>query len=376
MGGEGYPLSAWSKHICTKRCPRHAVAWTLSEVIFDLDNADREIADLDKRSQEPDFWDDPDKAQEVMRRMAALRSRLEPYRLLVQTYDDVIELRDLLEAERDPGAETELGEMAARFLKDLDALELATLLSGPYDENNAIVEIGAGAGGTEACDWAEMLFRMYSRFAEQSGYKVEILTSSPGDVTGLRGISFMVSGSLAYGYLKGEQGVHRLVRISPYDASGRRHTSFASVTVLPEVKVSEVDIKPEDLRVETFRASGAGGQHVNKTESAVRFIHIPTGIVVGCQTERSQHKNRATAMSILAAKLVELERDKTEEHLKMLKGETPSAEWGRQIRSYVLQPYTLVKDTRTGMETGNVQAVLEGNIGDFINAYLRGGDVR
>lgn len=306
-----------------------------------------------------------------MRRIASINAKLEPFKALVKTYDDIRELEGLLASEADESTARELESMSVQFLRDLDALELRTLLSGPHDDKSAIVEIGAGAGGTEACDWAEMLFRMYQRYAERKGYKVEVLTETPGDVTGIRNISFKVDGPLAYGYLKGEQGVHRLVRISPYDASSRRHTSFAAVTVLPEVKEAEVDIKPEELKIETFRASGAGGQHVNKTESAVRIIHIPTGIVVGCQSERSQHKNRATAMSILAARLIELERDKTEEHLRMLRGETPSAEWGRQIRSYVMQPYTLVKDTRTGVETGNVLAVLDGEIEEFITAYLR-----
>lgn len=308
-----------------------------------------------------------------MRRLASLRSKLEPYRRLLKTHSDIVELREMIAESHDESMEAELAKMSSQFLCELDALEIATLLNGPHDDKNAIIEIGAGAGGTEACDWAEMLFRMYTRYAERHGYKVEVLTQTPGEVAGIRSISFMVSGPLAYGYLKGEQGVHRLVRISPFDASNRRHTSFAAVTVLPEVKEAEIDLRPEDLRVETFRASGAGGQHVNKTESAVRIVHLPTGIVVTCQSERSQHKNRATAMAILAARLMELERDKTEEHLRMLRGETPSAEWGRQIRSYVLQPYTMVKDTRTGVETANVQAVLDGELDEFITAYLRSG---
>lgn len=342
-------------------------------VIFDVPNADREIAELEQRSQQPDFWNNPDAAQETMRRIASLKSKLEPYRRLTKTHDDIVELRQMIVESPDAAMATELVSMSSQLLRDLDALELATLLSGPHDDKNAIIEIGAGAGGTEACDWAEMLFRMYTRYAERNGYKVEVLSETPGEVAGIRNISFMVSGPLAYGYLKGEQGVHRLVRISPYDASNRRHTSFAAVTVLPEVKETEIDIKPEDLRIETYRASGAGGQHVNKTESAVRIAHIPTGIVVTCQSERSQHKNRATALSILAARLMELERDKTEDHLRLLRGETPSAEWGWQIRSYVLQPYTMVKDTRTSVETGNVQAVLDGELEEFITAYLRSG---
>jgi peptide chain release factor 2 len=306
-----------------------------------------------------------------MRQIASLRAKLEPLQRLASQYRDIAELRALLAETPDDEMAREVETLARSFLSDLDRYELQILLSGPHDDRNAIVEIGAGAGGTEACDWAAMLLRMYMRWAERSGFRVEMLAETPGDVTGYRSVSFLVEGATAYGYLKGEQGVHRLVRISPFDASARRHTSFAMVEVLPEVAAAEVDIKPDDLRVETFRSSGAGGQHVNKTESAVRVVHLPTGIVVACQNERSQHKNKAMAMTILTARLADLERDKTDEHLRRLKGELTPADWGHQIRSYVLQPYTLVKDTRTSLESGNVQAILDGDLDAFISAYLR-----
>ena len=276
----------------------------------------------------------------------------------------------MLREDPSPDLEREADQMAVAFLKDLDAYELRTLLGGEHDGRNALFEINAGAGGSEACDWAAMLFRMYSRWAQNHSYKMEVLSETPGDVTGYRSIQVLISGENAYGYLRSENGVHRLVRISPFDAAARRHTSFAKVEVLPEIEETEVNIDPEDLKVETLRAGGAGGQHVNKTESAVRITHIPTGIVVTCQNERSQHANRASAMLVLAARLSELERVSSQEKMKTYMVTGP-AEWGRQIRSYVMQPYTMVKDHRTGFETGNVQGVMDGDIDGFIEAYLR-----
>ena len=341
------------------------------EVIFDQAYLHSEIQRLEQESAQPEFWGDPSAANKTLQQLSRLKNRLTPFKALVKTELDIAELYEMLRADPDPDVEKEADRMAIQFLKDMDAYELKTLLSGEYDARNALMEIQAGAGGSEACDWASMLYRLYARWCEKHDYKMEIISETPGDVTGYRSVSVLISGENAYGYLKSESGPHRLVRISPFDAAARRHTSFAKVEVLPEIDENEVTINPDDLKVETLRAGGAGGQHVNKTESAVRITHLPTGLVVNCQNERSQHKNRAAAMSVLLSRLMELERMNANDKVQAMKGETGPAAWGHQIRSYVMQPYTMVKYHRTGYETGNVIGVMDGDIDGFIEAYLK-----
>lgn len=320
----------------------------------------------------PGFWENPSRAQVVTRQLARLRDTLADYERLRNECEELAVMLDLAEEEADQELLKELEADLKRLTQELARLEMEVLLSGPYDSASAIVTLHAGAGGTDAQDWVTMLFRMYTRWAEAHGYEVRLLDSLAGDEAGLKSVTFEVNGPNAYGYLRAERGVHRLVRISPFDASGRRHTSFASVDVLPAVEAdTAVEIKPEEIRVDTFRASGAGGQHVNKTESAVRITHLPTGITVTCQSERSQAANKAAALEILQAKLLDLKLKKQEEEMAKLRGEQREIAWGNQIRSYVLNPYSLVKDHRTGVERGDVQAVLDGDIDDFIHAFLQ-----
>lgn len=354
-----------------KRCPAHGGSWTLSEGIFDLKTLTSKISRLVAAQENPSFWVDATAGHMKLRELSRLKNIVEPLESLRTRVTDIEESLELLAIEPDLAFEKEIDAQVAQFLEDLDAYEVKTLLKGEHDGRNALVEINAGAGGSEACDWASMLFRLYSRWAQKRGYKLEILSETPGDVTGYRNIAFEVNGENAYGYLKSEHGVHRLVRISPFDAASRRHTSFAKIEVLPEIEATEVDIDPDDLKIDTLRASGAGGQHVNKTESAVRITHIPSGIVVNCQNERSQHKNRASAMVVLTARLAERQRLEDADKMSQIRGDMGPAEWGRQIRSYVMQPYTMVKDHRTGKQTGNVIAVMDGDIDAFIEAFLK-----
>ena len=336
--------------------------------IFDLEEKKRELQELEARSQDADLWNNPEKARTVMQRLTALREEVQAWEALGQRIRDARELAEL----HDPDLEEELEAEVSSIEKELRRRELQTLLSGPYDRHPALLSIHAGAGGTDAHDWAEILLRMYLRWAEKRGFETEILDYQPGEEAGIKSVTVAVNGPYAYGYLKAEKGVHRLVRISPFDASRRRHTSFALVEVLPQVEEDvDVTIHPNELRIETFRASSAGGQHVQKNATAVRITHIPTGIVVQCQNERSLTQNKKNALRVLKARLLELKRQEQAKKLAELKGAYQKAEWGNQIRSYVLHPYQMVKDHRTGHEVGNAQAVLDGDLDGFIEAYLR-----
>lgn len=320
----------------------------------------------------PDFWDDNTKAQGVISEMNAIKSVVEQYDRLHVESEDLQTMMELAEEESDESLEAELIEGIAALVEKVNSFELQLLLNQPYDKLNAILELHPGAGGTESQDWGQMLYRMYTRWAEKHGFKVEVLDYQDGDEAGIKSVTIAVKGYNAYGYLKAEKGVHRLVRISPFDSSGRRHTSFVSCDVVPEITEDiEVEIRSEDLKVDTYRASGAGGQHVNKTESAIRITHIPSGIVVACQQERSQIQNRERAMNMLRSKLYERKIEEQQKHLAEIRGEQSDIAWGSQIRSYVFHPYSMVKDHRTSVETGNVGAVMDGDLDAFIDGYLR-----
>lgn len=343
----------------------------LSESL-DLDSRNARIAEIDTIISAPDFWNNPEAGQEIMQEKKRLEAKVVRYHQLEEKIDDLEVMFELAKEDSDPDIEKDIIRSLSEVNKDLDAFELETIMNGDYDNNNAILSIHPGAGGTESQDWTEMLYRMFVRWAERHGYKVEVLDYLDGDEAGIKSVTILVSGENAYGYLKSEKGVHRMVRISPFDSSGRRHTSFSAVEVMPEVENdTTIDIEDKDLKIDTYRASGAGGQHVNKTESAVRITHLPTGIVVQCQNERSQIQNRATAMKMLTSRLVEEKIKAQEAEIARLHGEQQEIGWGSQIRSYVFHPYTMVKDHRTNTEKGNVTAVMDGDIDEFINAWLK-----
>lgn len=332
----------------------------------------RRVEELERRASEPNFWNDLEKSQANQLETSKLKNKIAAYDGLKTLYEDTLTLIELADEEEDESSYPEALEGCETFEQDLESQKLATLLIGEYDANNAILTFHAGAGGTEAQDWAQMLYRMYTRWAERHGFQYRILDYLDGDEAGLKSASIMIDGDNAYGYLRSEAGVHRLVRISPFDSSGRRHTSFASLEVMPELPDDHtVEIRPEDIKMDVFRSSGAGGQHINKTSSAVRLTHIPTGIVVSCQNERSQFQNRDMCMKMLTAKLLEIKEREHLANINEIKGDQMAIGWGSQIRSYVFMPYTLAKDHRTGFESGNINNVMDGDLDGFINAYLK-----
>ena len=339
---------------------------------LNLDAKKERIAELSRYMEAPDFWDDPERSQKMTKELKSLEDTVKSYTTLSTQYDDISELIEMGYEENDPEVIPVIQESLDEFTTNLEALRLSTLLNGEYDKNNAIIRLNAGAGGTEACDWSGMLYRMYTRYADRNGFSVEVLDMLDGDEAGIKSVTFQVNGENAYGYLKSEKGVHRLVRISPFNAAGKRQTSFVSCDVMPEIEEDlDVEINDDDLRIDTYRSSGAGGQHINKTSSAIRITHLPTGIVVTCKNERSQFQNKDNAMQMLKAKLYMLKQQENEEKISGIRGEVKDIAWGNQIRSYVLQPYTMVKDHRTGASSGNAGAVLDGDIDLFISAYLR-----
>lgn len=340
--------------------------------LFDLEAKQKQIDELDKKTLEDGFWSDQKKAQAVIRNRNSLKNIVDSYQDLDSRFTSLDEEADEMKANFDEELMMLLEEEYKESSELFEKFEIEVLLSHEYDQNNAILELHPGAGGTESCDWCSMLYRMYTRYAEKKGYKVSVLDYLPGEEAGIKSVTFLVEGDKAYGYLKAEKGVHRLVRISPFDSGARRHTSFASLDVMPQFNDEiEIEVKDEDIEIETKRASGAGGQHINKTDSAVRIVHKPTGIVATCQNGRSQHENREEAMRVLKSRLYQLEIEEQEKKIAEIKGTQVANEWGSQIRSYVMHPYSLVKDARTGYETSQVQSVMDGNLDEFIFAYLK-----
>ncbi len=338
---------------------------------LDLENKSNRIDELSRKMEEPDFWNDPESSAKQSKELGSLKDDVNTYNKLEGQFEDMFGLIEMANEENDETMLEDIRAEYADFTESYETLRLKTLLSGEYDKKNAILRLNAGAGGTESCDWCGMLFRMYSRWAERHGFQIEVLDSLDGDEAGLKSATFQINGENAYGYMKSEKGVHRLVRISPFNAQGKRQTSFVSLDVMPELDEDiEVEIKPDDIRIDTYRSSGAGGQHINKTSSAIRITHFPTGIVVTCQNERSQFQNKDKAMQMLKSKLVMLAQENNSEKLSEIRGEVKDNAWGSQIRSYFLQPYQLVKDLRTGVEIAQADSVLDGNIDPFINGYL------
>ena len=339
---------------------------------LDLENKSNRIQELEREMEAPDFWNDANSSTAKTKELKSLKDDMAVYNSLEELYGDIEAYIELGNEEEDPEIFAEAKEAFAEFEKTYENIRLKTLLSGEYDKDSAIVTLHSGAGGTEACDWAQMLYRMYTRWALDHEFTVEELDMQEGDEAGIKSVTFQVTGENAYGYLKSEKGVHRLVRISPFNANGKRQTSFASCEVMPDIEEDlDVEIRDEDIRIDTYRSSGAGGQHINKTSSAIRITHFPTGIVVQCQNERSQHMNKDKAMQMLKAKLFLLKQQENQEKAEGIRGEVTEIGWGNQIRSYVMQPYTMVKDLRTGEETGNVDAVMDGALDPFINSYLK-----
>ncbi len=339
---------------------------------FDLLGLRKKLEEINSEIETPDFWSNPEAAQALLKKKKSLETKADKFEALEKGFDDIEELIILAEEMEDEEEAASITEAFSQLQNQLEELKLDTLLDGKYDHNNAIISVHAGTGGVDAMDWAQMLYRMYVRWAEKKGYKVTLVDMQDDTEAGIKSATFIVEGENAYGYLKNEKGVHRLVRISPFNAAGKRQTSFAAIEVMPEIEDDmTVEIDPEDLRIDTYRSSGAGGQHVNKTDSAIRITHLPTHIVVTCQNERSQHQNKEMAMKLLASKLLELKEQEHKENLKELKGDFSLITWGSQIRSYVFQPYTMVKDHRTGAEVGNVGAVMDGDLDYFINEKLK-----
>lgn len=360
-------LDAFKTQLAEKEQPLKEVIASLG-----LEGKKNRIFELEKTMEEPTFWDDAERSGKLMQELKSLKDAVDTCDKLTQQYEDIMTLIEMGYEEEDEALVEEIGAELEEFSETLEGIRISTLLSGEYDENNAILSLHAGAGGTEACDWAQMLYRMFTRWAEKKGFSIEVLDYLDGDEAGIKNVTIQINGINAYGLLKSEKGVHRLVRISPFNAQGKRQTSFVSCDVMPEINDDiDIEIKDDEIRIDTYRSSGAGGQHINKTSSAIRITHFPTGIVVQCQNERSQFQNKDKAMQMLKAKLYLLKQQEQMEKASGIRGEVSDIAWGNQIRSYVLQPYTMVKDTRTEVETANVDAVLDGGIDLFINGYLK-----